>query len=307
MAINSKMGAAEWGMLLALSVLWGGSFFFIEIAVADLPPLTIVVLRVGLAALALWAYAFATGLRPPRSAAVWLAFLIMGVLNNAIPFTLIVWGQTQITSGFASILNATAPLFTVVVAGLLLADERITPLKLIGVALGLAGVVLMIGPAALDSLGADVLAQFAILGAALSYAFAGVFGRRFRMMGISPIVTASGQVTASTCVLTVVIVVTGQPVLPAAPGIGTWAAILCLALLSTAVAYVLYFRILATSGATNLSLVTFLVPVSAILLGVIVLGETLELRQIGGMALIGAGLSAIDGRLWRIAGLAGRA
>lgn len=300
------MGVAEWALLLALSVLWGGSFFFIEIAVPDLPPLTIVVLRVGLAALALWAYAFATGLRPPRSAAVWLAFLVMGVLNNAIPFTLIVWGQTQITSGFASILNATAPLFTVVVAGLLLADERMTPLKLIGVGLGLAGVVLMIGPAALDSLGADVLAQFAILGAALSYACAGVFGRRFRAMGLSPIVTASGQVTASTCVLIVVIVVTDQPFLPTAPGIGTWAAIVSLALLSTAVAYVLYFRILATSGATNLSLVTFLVPVSAILLGVIVLGETLEPLQIGGMALIGAGLSAIDGRLWRAAGLSGR-
>jgi drug/metabolite transporter (DMT)-like permease len=298
-AINQRMGAAEWAMLLALSVLWGGSFFFIGVAVEELPPLTIVALRVGLAALALWGFAFASGLRPPRAPAVWLAFLGMGVANNAIPFTLIVWGQTHIAAGLASILNATTPLFTVLIAGLLLSDERMTGRKAAGVAIGFGGVVVMIGPAALGQVGAHVPAQLAVLAAAFAYACAGVFGRRFRAMGVDPIVTAAGQVTASSAVLIPLSLVVDRPFALAAPSPGTWAAIVGLAILSTAVAYVLYFRLLASAGAVNLLLVTFLIPVSAILLGRVFLGERLEPVHFAGMALIGLGLSAIDGRLWR--------
>lgn len=298
-AINQRMGAAEWAMLLALSVLWGGSFFFIGVAVEELPPLTIVALRVGLAALALWGFAFASGLRPPRAPAVWLAFLGMGVANNAIPFTLIVWGQTHIAAGLASILNATTPLFTVLIAGLLLSDERMTGRKAAGVAIGFGGVVVMIGPAALGQVGANVPAQLAVLAAAFAYACAGVFGRRFRTMGVDPIVTAAGQVTASSAVLIPLSLVVDRPFALAAPSSGTWAAIVGLAILSTAVAYVLYFRLLASAGAVNLLLVTFLIPVSAILLGRVFLGERLEPVHFAGMALIGLGLSAIDGRLWR--------
>lgn len=220
----------------------------------------------------------------------------MGLLNNAIPFSLIVWGQSQITAGVASILNATTPLLTVVVAHVVTADEKITPARLMGVLLGLAGVVVVIGADALSSLGVQTVAQLACLAAALSYAFAGVFGRRFRTMGVSPLVTAAGQVTASSVTLIPVMLVVDRPWELPGPSLGTILACLGLAALSTALAYVLYFRILATAGATNLLLVTFLVPVSAILLGVVFLQETLLPNHLTGMALIGLGLATIDGR-----------
>ncbi len=297
--IRAVMGPAEWAMLLGLSLLWGGSFFFVELALRDLPTLTIVALRVGLAAIALWGLVAALGRPVPRRAGVWLAFLGMGLTNNAVPFGLIVWGQQTIASGLAAILNATTPLFTVVVAGLLLADERMSARKLAGVAIGFAGVVAMIGPDALSGLGGDALAQVAVLGAAASYAVAGVFGRRFRRLGVEPVVVAAGQVTASTLLLAPLALALERPWTLAAPGPATWLAIGGLALLSTAVAYILYFEILRRAGATNLLLVTFLVPVSAVGLGVLVLGERLEAGHVAGMALIGAGLAAIDGRLLR--------
>jgi len=296
-SIKTTMNGREWAMLLALSVLWGGSFFFVGVIVHALPPLTIVTLRVGIAALALWCFAAATGRRPPRSLGAWRAFLAMGLLNNVVPFSLIVWGQIHIASGLASILNATTPLFTVIVAGAMLADERMTALKLAGTAIGFAGVAVMLGSSGLAGAG-NVLAQAAVLGAALSYAFAGVFGRRFRSMGIDPIVTAAGQVTASAALLAPVALYVDGPIDVTALGLDAWSSILGLAVLSTAAAYVLYFRILEAAGATNLLLVTLLIPVSAILLGSLVLGETLEAAHFAGMAFIAVGLSAIDGRLW---------
>ena len=298
-SIDSAMSARDWAMLLILSLLWGGSFFFLEIVIADLPPLTVVLLRVTLAALALWAFAIATGLKPPWNAGAWLAFFVMGLLNNVIPFSLIVWGQTHIASGLASILNATTPLFTVVVAGALLADERVTPMKLAGVLIGFVGVVVMIGPAALGGVGADVLAQIAVLGAGISYALAAVFGRRFKAMDIHPVVIAAGQVTASSVLLAPAAIYLDRPFNLDAPGAEAVAALIGLAIPSTAIAYILYFRILASAGATNLLLVTFLIPVSAILLGALVLGESLEMVHVAGMALISLGLAAIDGRLLR--------
>lgn len=291
------MGVREWTLLLGLSILWGGSFFFVGVAVQELPPLTIVALRVGLAAVGLWVIALLLGLTPPRAPRVWLAFLCMGTINNVIPFSLIVWGQTQIASGLASILNATTPLFTVVVATCLLSDERATPLKLVGVITGFCGVVVMIGlPASAQP--APWLPQLAILAAALSYAFGGVYGRRFKSLGVHPILTAAGQVTASGLImLPLAFWLEGAGALAAA-GPGTWGAILGLALFSTSLAYIIYFRLLATAGATNLLLVTLLVPASAILLGVLFLNEALSVTQFAGLGLIALGLSAIDGRLW---------
>ncbi|NHI00612.1 DMT family transporter [Oceanimonas sp. MB9] len=285
-------------MLITLSALWGGSFFFVGVAVADLPPLTIVTLRVGLAAIALWCIALVMRLRPPKNMGVWVTFLGMGLLNNVIPFVLIVWGQTQIASGLASILNAATPIFTVVVAGMLLPDERATPLKFAGVMVGFIGVVVMIGLPAIDG-NSSLLAQVAIIAATVSYAFAGVYGRRFKKMAMNPIMTAAGQVTASALVLAPIALAVDGPLDVAGPGIGTWSAITGLAVLSTAVAYVLYFKILASAGATNLLLVTLLVPVSAILLGSLFLNESLGTVHFVGMALIALGLTAIDGRLWR--------
>lgn len=304
-SINARMGFREWTMLLTLSVLWGGSFFFVEVAVAELAPLTVVTLRVSLAACALWTYGACIGLRVPRSVRIWLSFLVMGLVNNVLPFSLIAWGQTEIASGLASILNATTPLFTVMVAGLLLADERMTGLKVIGVCVGFTGVVAMIGPTVLGGLGRDVVAQVAVLTAALCYALGGVFGRRFRAMGISPVITAAGQVSASSMILMPLALIAERPWESGVPSAGVWAAVFGLALLSTAVAYVLYFRVLASAGATNLLLVTFLIPASAIGLGIVFLGESLALSHVVGIALIALGLSAIDGRLWRRFGRAG--
>jgi drug/metabolite transporter (DMT)-like permease len=289
-----RMGPAEWGMLVALSVLWGGSFFFVGVAVKELPPLTIVVLRVGLAALALHLVLRLMGHRFPTRRPVLLAFLGMGLLNNALPFTLMVWGQGHIASGLAAILNATTPLFTVLVAHVLTRDERATPAKLAGVLVGFAGVAVMIGGAALGSLGVALAAQAAVLAGALSYAFAGIYGRRFKAMAVSPLATASGQVTASTLLMLPLALALERPWTLPVPSAA--AAVGGLALVSTALAYILYFRLLAAAGATNLLLVTFLIPVSAVLLGATFLGERLEPRHFAGMALIGLGLAAIDGR-----------
>jgi drug/metabolite transporter (DMT)-like permease len=221
----------------------------------------------------------------------------MGLLNNVAPFCLIVWGQAHIASALAAILNATTPLSTVVVAHFLTDDEKMTGKRLAGVLFGLAGVAVMIGPDALKGLGGDLAAQLAVLLAAVSYAFAGVYGRRFARMGVAPLGAATGQVTASTIVLAPIALLVDRPWTLAPPSLAVWGAVVGIAALSTALAYVLYFRILATAGATNLLLVTFLIPISAILLGVLLLGERLDLRHFVGMALIGAGLAAIDGRL----------
>ncbi len=294
------MGGREWAMLLALAVLWGGSFFFNGVAVRELPSFTLVWLRVAVAAAALLLVLRVLGQRVPTGGRVWAAFFGMGLLNNAVPFSLFVWGQHHIASGLASILNANTPLFTVLVAHLLTPDERLTPAKVAGVAVGFAGAVAMVGPDALSGLGTGLAAQLACLAAALSYAFAGIFGRRFKRMGVAPMATAAGQVCASTLLLLPLMLVVDRPWTLAMPGAAIWGAVLGVGLLSTALAYVLYFRILAAAGATNLLLVTFLIPVSAILLGVLVLGETLLPRHFGGMALIGVGLAFIDGRLPRL-------
>lgn len=298
--MNRPMSAAEYTALIVLSMLWGGSFFFTSVALTALPPLTLVVLRVGLAALVLIMVLPFAGLRLPRQLGPWVAFAGMGLLNNVLPFCLIVWGQTHIASGLAAILNATTPLFAVIVAHLLTVDERMTVSRLVGVILGFAGVVAMVGPDVLTGLGADVLAQLAVLAAAFSYALAGVFGRRFKLMGVSPIATAAGQVTASALMLLPVALVVDRPWTLAMPNLPVWGAVLAIATVSTALAYVLYFRLLASAGATNLLLVTFLIPISAILLGASMLGEVLEARHYLGMMLIGCGLVAIDGRFWAL-------
>jgi drug/metabolite transporter (DMT)-like permease len=293
-----SMSPYEWLLLIILSILWGGSFFFVGVAVEALPPLTIVTLRVFLAAIALLAVVYFTGSRMPSNPTVWIAFIGMGVLNNVIPFTLIVWGQTHIASGLASILNATTPLFTVVAAHFLTKNEKLSRLKIMGIVSGLTGVAIMIGHEALGGLGDSILAQVAVLGAAVSYALAGIYGRRFRQLGIKPVVTATGQVTASSLILIPLAIFYDHPFTLPMPGVEVWLAILALAFVSTAFAYILYFRILSTAGATNVLLVTLLIPVSAILLGTILLGEQLELKHMIGMGLISIGLLSIDGRVF---------
>ena len=294
--INRRMEQREWLALLLLSVLWGGSFLFAGIQVKALPPFTIVFLRVGFAAVILNILVRALGRTMPSGLCDWRAFFAMGLLNNAIPFCLIVWGQSHIASGLAAILNATTPIFTVIVAHVATGDEKMTGNRLFGVAIGFLGVVALVGADALNGLGTNLLAQLAVLLAAISYAFAGVYGRRFGRLGLDPIVTATGQVTASAMMLFTIAMLIDAPWTVPLPPAEVWGAAIGSAVFSTVLGYVLYFRILATAGATNLLLVTFLIPISAIIMGATLLGEHLELRHFAGLAIIGAGLAAIDGR-----------
>lgn len=287
----------EWALLAVLSVLWGGTFFFQEIAIREIPTFTIVVFRVGIAASILIAVMILTGSRFPRGRSVWTALLLLSVINNIIPFCLIVWGQTQIASGVAAILNATTPMFAVLVAHFATADEKITGPKLIGIFASFAGVVVLIGGDALAGLEVAVLGQMAIVLASFAYAVSGVYGRRFQKIGLSPLATSTGQLIMSTIILVPMALLIDEPWTLPMPGADTVLAVIALAALSTALAYVIFFRILATAGATNLMLVTFLIPVSALTLGIFILNETLLLRQAAGLLCIGTGLAAIDGRL----------
>jgi drug/metabolite transporter (DMT)-like permease len=289
------MNRTDWMLLLALSILWGGSFFFVEVALEGLPVLTIVWLRVALAAVIL-----GTVLRlsrvpfPARS--VWPAFLVMGALNNAVPFTLFVLAQGEITGALAAILNATTPLFAVLVAHVATRDERITPAKAAGLGFGFLGVVVMMAGAELSG---AVAAKLFCLVAALSYACAGVWGRRFRALGVAPLATAFGQVTAAAVILLPVWLWLDLPWTLNWPGPRAAGAVVAIAALSTALAYLIYFRLLASAGATNLLLVTFLIPVSATALGAAALDERLLPQHLAGFGLIVLGLMAIDGRIVR--------
>jgi drug/metabolite transporter (DMT)-like permease len=289
-----SMGISEWLLLITLSVLWGGSFFLIKIALKDLPPLTVVLYRVSLAAIALTIFVFISRKRMPASLSLWREFLVMGALNNLIPFSLIVWGQTQINSSLAAILNATTPLFTILLAHFFTKDERLTPNRLVGVFLGLCGVIVLIGLNTLHGLSLNSLGQLAILGAACSYGCAGIYGRCFKTLPAT--VTAVGMLLSTTILLLPLVLLVDRPWTLHLSTV-TKLAVLGLSLFSTAIAYLIYFRILAVAGATNLLLVTFLIPISALVLGIFVLGEQLQWTEFGGMVLIFASLAVIDGRL----------
>ena len=287
------MGRLEWFLLVFLSVIWGASFFFFKVLVAELPPFTIVLGRVALAALILYLYMLVRGERMPTNLTLWGEFFISGALNNVIPFSLIVYGESRISSGLASIINATTPFFTIIVAHYLTHNEKLSWNKTAGVAFGILGVAILTGPGVLGH-GGDPLGEFCCVAAAVSYAFASVFARRFK--AIPPLKVATGQLTASTILLIPLAAVADQPWGLAMPSLQAWGAWLGLSILGTALAFLIYFHILAKSGATNSALVTFLSPVSAVLLGVAFLGERLEISSIAGMLVITLGLAAIDGR-----------
>ena len=299
MTTDLKMGRTEWGLLLLLSVIWGGSFFVSKIALAEIPPFTLVFSRVFLAAGTLYLIIKITRQKLGLTLPMIGVFFGMGLLNNLIPFSLIFYGQTQIASGLASILNATTPIFTVIVAHALTRDEKINPAKLGGIILGIIGVAVMLWRDMTGGFNLSVLAMLACLGAALSYAFASVYGRKLRAMDISPLVGAFGQVSATTVMMLPIMIAVDQPWTLAVPSLPIIGAILALGLLCTALAYVIFFRILAKGGATNISLVALLIPVSAVLLGASFLGERLSWAHLCGMGLIGLGLIVLDGRVFK--------
>ncbi len=297
-AATPTMGAADWGALFVLSGLWSCSFFFYKVLVGAMPPFTVVFGRVLIASLVLCLVLRMRREALPRDPAQWRAFLTMGLLNNVIPFSLIVYGETQVASGLASILNATTPMFTVLVAHLFTANERMTPAKAAGVLIGFIGVAVMIGPDAFSARGSgDLVGQTACIMAAVSYGIAGVYGRRFR--GLSPLPVAAGQLMGSTVLMLPLCLLADHPWTLPLPGPAIWAALLGLAVPSTALAYLLFFRILGRAGATNVSLVTLLVPIGAVFIGAFALGERLAPQAFAGMALIGVGLLSIDGRMLR--------
>ena len=292
------MTGRDWVLLVLLSILWGGSFFFAKVIVQEMPPFTLVFVRFACAAGALWVYLAVSGTRLPRSVSIWVAFAVMGTLNNLIPVALIAWAQITIASGLASVLIATTPVFSILVAHCITADEKISANKLVGIALGIAGVAALVGLNTLEGSPGSILAMLGCLAAALSYGCANVFGRRFKRLGITPTAGAFGQLAATAVMVLPFALVFDHPWLLPPPTAAVLASMLGLVVLSTALAYAIFFRLLASAGTINVSLVTLLIPVSAILLGTFFLGENLSAFQFAGMALIGLGLVAIDGRAW---------
>lgn len=290
------MNGMTWALLLGLAALWGGSFFWAEVALEQVPALTIVLFRVTLAIPMLAIFIKWKSLRIPRSPRIWAAYMGMGALNNAIPFSLIVWGQTHISGGTASILNATTAVFGAVVAGLLLADEPLSLRKLAGACVGVVGVMVIMGPDAIAGFAVSYLAHLAVLGAALSYAFASVWGKVF-LKGVAPEVNAFGMVTcAAIWMLPIVLWQDGWPDFDYSAS--TWRALLGLSWLATAMAYLLYFTILRRAGAANLMLVTLLIPPFAVGFGWMFLAETQTISAALGYGIIAIGLAITDGRMF---------
>ena len=296
-AINRQMHAFEWGMLLLLAVIWGGSFFLNAVAVRELPVLTIVLGRVGIAAMILLLVIRLKRIEIPREPGLLAAFAIMGLFNNVLPFGLIVWAQGHVASGQAAILNATTPIFAAIMAHFMTRDEKMAARQIAGILVGIGGVAVMMGDAIRQEAGGVLAAQCALLGASLSYGFVAAYGRRFRGLGVSPLVTATGQVSMASLFLLPLVLLIDRPWTLPPPSGGTVLAVITIAVICTAFAYGLYFRILASAGATNLSLVTMLVPASAIGLGILFLGEHLLANHLVGLGLIIAGLTVMDGRL----------
>ena len=297
MTEQKTLSLQGWLLLFALSIIWGGSFLSNRVVLEEVPVLTVVAFRVSAAAILLWIWVFLRRLPLPKGGKRWALIALSGVLNNVVPFTLIVWGQQHIPSGLAGILNSTTVIFTVLLAALVFADERLTLRKLTGVVLGFVGVSLAVGFSSLRHLDPFSLGQLAVVGATMSYAVAGVVGR-FSMAGVRAEVGAAATLTASSLIMVpLALSLEGVPNVDLAPT--TWAGLLYLGVMASAVAYLLFYRILIMAGAGNLSLVTLLIAPIAIILGAIVYGETLAPNAYLGFAVIAFGLLVIDGRLFR--------
>lgn len=297
MTQQTTLSTRAWAELTLLGVIWGGSFLAIRTALDEIGFLTSVLHRVFWAMLVLWGVVLLRRLPIPRDPKIWGAFLVMGLLNNVIPFSLMAWGQLYIPSGLTSIFNAATAIFGVLVAALVFADERLTPRKALGVTLGFFGVCLAIGLDALKQFDTTSLAQIAIIAGTVSYAFASAWARKM-LGGVQPVIAATGMLTGSSLIMIpLAVVFEGVPSL--ALGTTTWLSIGYYAIIATAFAYLLYYRVLGMAGSGNLMLVTLLIPPVAITLGALVRNETLHPGEYVGFAILALGLSIIDGRLWR--------
>lgn len=295
MNTQKSMSNRAWAELLLLGLIWGGSFLSIRIALDEVPVVTVVLHRTFWAMLVLWAVVLVMRVPIPRAPSIWVAFLVMGLLNNVVPFGLMTWGQQYIETGLTSILNATTAVMGVMVATFLFADERLTPRKALGVSLGLFGVALATGLEELLRLDLRSMAQWAVIGGAFSYALAGAWAR-VRLSHLPPQLAAAGMLTGSTLVLLpMTLWIDGVPQFDLAPR--TWGAIAYYGLVATAGAYLLYYHVLSMAGSGNLLLVTLIIPPVAILLGALVLGETLQPNAFAGFGILALGLLVLNGTL----------
>jgi len=285
-------------LLLLLSAIWGSSFLFIKLAVVAIPPMTLVAARLGLAALALLLFLAATGRRLPRDGGIWRRFLLVGVAGNVVPFFLINWGEVTVDSSLAAILLAANPLATILLAHAFTSDERLTPLKGLGVIVGFGGIVVLVGPDALTGIGRDVMSQIAIVGAACCYAVTTIFVRRSRLIELPPAVNATGVLLSAAVIALPLALVIDRPWELPAPSTGALLSVVVLALLCTSAAFLILYRLLATTGATFVSLLNYLAPVFGVFWGALLLGESLDLETLGalGLIMIGLGLTQARGR-----------
>lgn len=297
MTQSPKLDGTGWLLIGILSILWGGAFFLIEVGLRSYPPITLVFMRLVLAVPPMWIAMRLMGQRLPSEPRVWGLLAVVGALNCALPFILFFWGQQYLDSGYASILNATTPLWGVITAHFLTSDEKATPARILGVLVGMAGIIVMVGPEAMKGLSNNLLAQLACIVSTIFYSFAAIYGRRLSQTELTPMAVATGQTMMAALMMVPVVVLVDQPWTMAAPRLDSTLAGLTLALFSTALAYTLYFRLIDRSGASNAQLVAFLMPILAVILGIAFLGESLSGGQIVGAALIAIGLAILDGRL----------
>lgn len=294
---SPKLDATGWGLIAILSILWGGAFFLIEVGLRSFPPITLVFIRVGFAVPAMWIAMRIMGERLPADKRIWALLTVVGAFNCALPFTLFFWGQQYLDSSYAAILNATTPLWGVITAHFMTADEKATPSRIVGVLVGLAGIIVMVGPDAMKGFSDNLLAQLACLISTVFYSLAAIFGRRLSQSSLTPMAVATGQTMTAALLMIPIMLLVGQPWTMAMPRLDATLAGLALALVSTALAYFLYFRLIDRSGASNAQLVAFLMPILAVILGIAFLGESLSGGQIAGAGLIAVGLVILDGRL----------
>ena len=288
-----SMTLQDWGLLVFLSVLWGGSFMFVGFAVRELSPLLIVLSRVVIAAAILLPVHWLLHGPLPHDARSWVSFAGVSITNNVIPFTLFTVGQSMISSGLASVINATTPLFAFSILALA-GHEPFSVRKIIGLAIGVTGVAVIKGLAPFGG-GAEALGIFLCLLAAVSYGFGSLWAK-LRLMQVPPLTASTGQLLCSSVLMGVLVLMFDDATLLAGVSATGWSAILGLAVLSTALAYIVFFRLVIHAGPANANLVTMLIPVSAILLGYLVLDETLKPREIIGTLIIILALVVIDGR-----------
>lgn len=295
---SPKLDATGWLLIGILSILWGGAFFLIEVGLRSYPPVTLVFMRLALAVPPMWIAMRMMGERLPTGRRIWGLLAVVGALNCALPFILFFWGQQYLDSGYASILNATTPLWGVITAHFLTSDEKATPARITGVLTGMAGIIVMVGPAAMKGLSHNLLAQLACIISTIFYSFAAIYGRRLSQSELTPMAVATGQTMMAALMMVPVVALVDQPWTLATPRLDSTLAGATLALLSTALAYTLYFRLIDRSGASNAQLVAFLMPILAVILGIVFLGESLSDGQVAGAVLIAIGLAILDGRLF---------